>query len=623
MTSPEKSAPQQVPPSELASLDQELQHIYADPEGKMPDFSRLDGKRRNRILTTIGWILFFLISLAGVSWAGFFFFLRPSAFTGDKVTVRIDAPESLTAGGDAVFTLVYRNDERIPVASAMISAELPKEFILTSADPVADQSGEWPIGSISPNQEGHVVLRGWIRKEPGATLTARATLTYKPADFNSSFQKVVSRTVPVSDSVIKVTGQGPDNLVPGDNAEFAFNLENTSTKTLDGLAFWYDQLNDFVYDSATPTPLANYTNRWKVPTLAPGAQTAIAVSGTFSSTARGPRSLHGRVGYADGDNLVAIADTDATTTVEKSDLSIGLIVNGSSQAPAVSLGDTLHFTVNWKNVGDVHLKDVTIATDLPTSPTGAELVDWPSLKDDLGGMRKDATLTWTSKQIPGLADLAPNDEGSLDFSVQLTNQVPANAGDGNLEVDALCRVEIGKSGKTAAREIVGSPLAIKLNSDTIFKADGRYFDESGAPLGSGPLPPQVGQKTTYRVFWTITNSLHELSNLTVTTLLPQGVKWSGTPRQVDAGELTFDDTGRVATWRLNRLPTSVKQVIVSFDAEVTPTAADVGNILNITSDSKFEALDKATNSVILKTEQPIGTDLIGDDTAAGKGVVKE
>jgi uncharacterized repeat protein (TIGR01451 family) len=618
MTSPEKSAPQ--PPQDL---DQELQHIYADPEGKMPDFSQLEGKRRNRILTTIGWILFFLIALAGVSWAGFFFFLRPSTFTGDKVTVNINAPESLTSGGDAEFTIIYRNDERVPVASAVISMDLPKEFVLVSADPVADQSGQWPIGSLTPNQEGRIDLKGWIRKEPGATLTTHATLTYKPADFNSSFQKVVSRTMPIADSVMKVSGQGPDDLVPGDKAEFSYGLENTSTKTLDGLEFRLDPLADFVYDSATPTPTVDNQSLWTVPTLAPGAKTSVVVSGTFSSDARGPESLHGRVGFADGDNFVTIAEADASTSVQKSDLSVGLIVNGSNQAPSVSLGDTLHFTLNWKNAGDVHLKDVTISAELPSSPAGIELVDWPSLKDDLGGTRQGPAVIWTSKQIPDLVDLAPDAAGSLDFSVQLVNQVPANAANGDLEIDALCRVEIAKAGKTVGREIVGSPLAIKLNSDTIFKAAGRYFDETGVPLGSGPLPPKVGQLTTYRVFWTVTNSLHELSNLTVTTLLPQGVKWSGTPRQVDAGDLSFDDTGRIATWRLNRLPISIKQVVVSFDVQVTPAAADAGNIMDITGDSKFEALDKATNSVILKTERPIGTDLIGDDTAAGKGVVME
>ena len=429
--------------------------------------------------------------------------------------------------------------------------------------------------------------------------------------------------MPVTDAVVKISGQGPDNLIPGDNAEFTYNIENTSTKTLAGLEFRLDQLDGFVYDSATPTPTVEHQNRWSVPALEPGAATVIDVSGTFSSNARGPESLHGRIGFADGDSLVTIAEADASTSVQKSDLSVGLIVNGSDQAPAVSLGDTLNFTVNWKNAGDVHLKDVTISAELPSQPAGTELIDWPSLKDDLGGTRQGSVVTWTSKQIPDLVDLAPDAEGSLNFSVQLVKDVPANVGNGDLEIDALCRVEIGKAGKTAGREIVGSPLAIKLNSDTVFKAAGRYFDESGVPLGSGPLPPKVGQKTTYRIFWTITNSLHELSNLTIATLLPQGVKWSGTPRQVDAGDLSFDDTGRIATWRLNRLPTSIKQVVVSFDVEVTPTAADAGNIMDITGDSKFEALDKATNSVILKTERPVGTDLVSDETAAGKGVVME
>jgi hypothetical protein len=121
----------------------------------------------------------------------------------------------------------------------------------------------------------------------------------------------------------------------------------------------------------------------------------------------------------------------------------------------------------------------------------------------------------------------------------------------------------------------------------------------------------------------VQNTLHELTNLSISTVLPQGVKWTGEKRLVEAGELAADETGRKINWRLNRLPTSVASLTVSFDVEVTPAFEDIGSILPLTGENRFEAFDKETQAVILKSAPPVATDLLGDEHAAGKGVVRE
>lgn len=607
-------------------LEKDLQEIYSDYEGQMPDFSRLDGKPHNRVLAFLLWAGFFIIALAGVSWAGFFFFLRPSSFTGDRATVTIGAPDTLTAGAETAITLTYRNDEKIPLASAVLSAELPKEFVELSSDPPRDQGGQWPVGSVAPGTGGRVTIKGWARKEPGATLTFLATLTYKPADFNAQFQKVATRTIAVSDAVLTISGTGTDQVLPGDDVAYDYTIENASDRAQENLQFRTDSLDGFIFESSTPAPTAESNSVWKLPNLDPHKTATVSIRGMFSAAARGPKTLRGSVGFIDDGAFTPIASASTTSDVQKSDIAVSLIVNGSNQPPAVSFGDTLYFSLNWKNAGDVHLRNVTLSAELPSQPTGAELLDWVSLKESLGGARKGSTITWNSKQIIDLADIQPGAEGTINFSVPIVSHVSTLTASGTstlYAISASVRGMVGKTGRVDARDVVSDPILIQLNSDTVFKAYGRFYDESGVPLGSGPLPPKAGEKTVYRVFWVIANTLHELSNLTISTVLPENAKWTGAPRQVDAGDLTFDDTGRQATWHLNKLPTSVKQVTVSFDVELSPTLQDVGNILNLTGENRFESLDKATNAVILKTERPVATDLLGDQTAAGKGIVIE
>lgn len=613
-------------------LRDELAKIYTDRDGQLPDFTRLDGKPGSRLKSVMIGSLLFLLALAAVAWAGFFFFFKTPGFTGEGVEMIIESDERLTAGRETEIVIRYRNRERIPLARASLAVERPDGFVLLGSEPPPNESGEWPVGSIEPGGVGSIRLTGWTRREVDETLTFRAELNYRPADFNADFQKVASHTVVVGDSVLALKGSGPEQMTPGDDIAFVYEYENASDRRLENLRFVIDPLDGFVFSSAEPAPDADIKGRWTIPALEPRAKGTITVRGTFTSAARGPKQLHARLGLVDGENFVVLARGDAGTDVLKSDLAVGMIVNGSSRPVTVSFGDTLFFTLNYENSGDVAMKDVVLSADLASEPPGVQLLDWVSLKDDLEGKLTGSTIAWNKKQIADLALLKPGDKGAINFSVQLIKKPPfAEASGGEpalstkrLTINAKAIAKIGKVGSTSTgREIVSDPLVIRLNSDAAFKAYGRWFDESGAPLGSGSLPPQAGQKTVYRVFWIVQNTLHELTNVSVTTLLPQGVKWTGVERPIDAGDLSFDETGRKAVWRLNKMPTSVQMLTVTFDVELAPEFEDIGKIVNLTGENRFEAFDKETETVILKTEPPIGTDLIGDEFAAGKGVVKE
>lgn len=604
-------------------LHGELESIYTDKEGNLPDFTRLEGKPTSRLKSIIIGLLLFTSVVAGVTWAGFYLFSRTGGgFTGDGVQLSIISEDSLTAGAETEIVLHYRNKEATPLASSILSADLPDEFVLLSADPMPNDDGEWPIGSVAPNGDGEVRLKGWVRSTIDEALTFQAELNYKPADFSSVFERLASHTVLVEDSVLKLEGSGPEKMTPGDEIELVYTYENLSEQDLENIEFSIVPLEGFLFASAEPAPADEEELVWPIALLEAGGTGTVTIKGTFSSEARGPKSLLGQIGFPHEDRLVSVAEAGAETEVLKSALAVNLIVNGSSESTTASFGEILNFSLNYRNEGDVNLRDVELSAELPSEP--GNIFDWVSLKDDLDGKRTGSTITWTKKQIEDLGTLEPEEEGTIDFSVQLIKKPLEDVESTHYAIDSKVAAVIGRVGTISGkREVASTPLTITLNSDTVYKAFARYFTEEGIPLGSGPLPPKVGEKTIYRVFWVIENSLHELTNVSMETILPQGVKWAGTERLVDAGDLSFDSSGRKATWRLNRMPTSVDRLTVTFDVELTPEFEDVGRIVDLTGDNRFEALDKETDSVILITEPPADTSLPADDEAAGKGVVQE
>lgn len=605
-------------------LGQELKQIYADSDGAMPDFTRLDGKPRSRLRSALIFIAFGLLALGGAAWAGIFLFARTSGFSGEQVLLTVQTDGSFTSGNEEEVVVRYQNRERIPLARASIVLRLPDGFQMTGTDLPSADDGTWTIGSVAPGGEGEVRVRGYVRRELEAALTFQAELDYKPADFNAEFQRVASHTVVVKDAALTLSATGTPEMTPGDDIAYVFEYENLSELPLENVRLQIDPLEGFIFASSKPKNDEGVALQWTFPTIEPKSKGTIAVQGTFSATSRGRKTMHARMGFAENAKLIEIAKADTTTNVLKSNLDLALIVNGSNKPPVVSFGDTLYFAVRYENASDVSLKDVAISASLPSEPVGRTILDWVSLKDDLSVRRVGSTLTWTKKELPALALLEPGDKGEIAFSVQLIRKPFADVETSVYAIHAVASAAIGKAGNVpGTRQVDTAPFDIRLQSDTAFQAFGRYFTEDGTPVGSGPLPPIAGEKTVYRITWVVQNSLHELTDLTASTLLPQGVKWTGEDRLVEAGSLTFDETGRKVTWRLNRMPTSVDSVTVTFDVELTPEAEDVGKIIDLTGDNRLEGFDKDVGTVILKTAPAIGTDLLGDASAAGKGVVRE
>lgn len=606
------------------SLERELKQIYSDPDGAMPDFTRLDGKPGSRLRSALFAVGLGLVVLGAAAWGGVFLFSRTSGFTGEKVGLVIQSDGSFTAGTEEEIVIRFHNRERIPLARASIDFKAPEGFEVTGSDPVSAEDASWTIGSIPAGGEGEVKVRGYVRRELEAALTFQAELEYKPSDFNADFQKVASHTVVVKDAALTLSATGTLEMTPGDNISYVFSYENRSEQAMENVRLQIDPLEGFIFESSEPKNDEGVAMQWTIPGIEAGAKGEVKIVGTFSSASRGQKTLHARMGFVDSAGLIEIAKADAVTSVLKSNLDLAILVNGSDKPRIASFGDTLYFAVRYENAGDVVLKDVTLSAALPSEPDGKTILDWVSLKDALSGKRVGSTISWSKKELPELASLAPGDKGEIAFSVQLIRKPFADVTSSTYAVHAVASAVIGKAGNApGSRRVDTAPFIIRLQSDTVFQAYGRYFTEDGTPIGSGPLPPTVGEKTVYRITWVVQNSLHELTELTATTVLPQGVKWTGEQRVVEAGSLSFDESGRKATWRLNRLPTSVKSVSINFDVEFQPEAEDVGKLVDITGDNRLEAFDKDVGTVILKTAPAIGTDLLGDEFAAGKGVVRE
>jgi hypothetical protein len=189
------------------------------------------------------------------------------------------------------------------------------------------------------------------------------------------------------------------------------------------------------------------------------------------------------------------------------------------------------------------------------------------------------------------------------------------------EVESYAQFAIGNIETKQNEDTKSNTILSKVNSDLKFNEEVRYFSEDNIAVGSGPLPPKVGQTTSFKVYWNLTNNLHELNNLRLESALPDYVTWNDKNRTT-VGNIYYDESGRKVVWEIGRLPVSVYEAGAEFNISITPVESDRNKVLVLIPGTNIEATDSETNSTISKVGKAKTTKLEDDPIAVGDGRVE-
>jgi len=143
----------------------------------------------------------------------------------------------------------------------------------------------------------------------------------------------------------------------------------------------------------------------------------------------------------------------AVPSDEENWLILGLTVNGESGMGEAGFGDTLSYSIIYKNQGKTDLKNLELRIDLDsTSHDDKMVLDWTTLEDKnagkISGLQvfpelRRGMITWTRQQIDKFSKLAPGEEGRIDFKI---NVKPFSEFGGwgfeNLEVKSTATIKI-------------------------------------------------------------------------------------------------------------------------------------------------------------------------------------
>ncbi|MEK7512024.1 MAG: hypothetical protein AAB575_03330 [Patescibacteria group bacterium] len=593
----------------------------------------IDEKRQHRKKKIVIFSIIGLVLLAGSALAGFFYFsgnVRPAT---EAVSIAIEAPDKIQVGEEFAYIITYQNLGDADFLTSRITVQYPKGFIMMKAEP-QNSNHKWELGTLAPGQKGKITITGKIVDTLESEQKLIAAITFQPDNFRSDFTKETSLSIALEAPQIDLANVFPANLTPGQKITLQTKLKNKSDRLFENIKLQYLYPEKFAFLNASPNAYED-SNQWIISELKGKEESKnISIEGSFpadlsfqnEAEREQPFTVQILLPGKDGQYL-AVSETKFTIKIIDQALNTYLIVNGSTENKAVGLGDELTISAIAKNNGVSAYQNLKIKI-LITS-LSSEIINWNKIKDDHFGkiqkLNETKEITWEAKQISELKSLAPGKDVSVNIILplkslaELTNIDLNSLNQSTIEISS--QIILDEKNNSAIPPVKSSPVILVLNSNVNIGAKALYYYSDGTPVGTGPWPPHAGQTTKLKIFWDLSNDLHEIKDLTVSTALPQNINWIN-EKNVSTGEITFDEASRTIAWKINRLPALVKEAHANFSLAFTPQTNEIGTLLKLTGNCTLVARDVSTDELITRTKSILTTALELDSFATGNGTVQ-
>ncbi|MDX9893060.1 MAG: hypothetical protein RB292_01430 [Patescibacteria group bacterium] len=613
-----------------SAVQKGLMKIYSNSDGSLPDISHLEIKRRARWKIILVGTMLLLGFLAALSWLGYIL-INPNQNLNDRtIDLKIKGQQNIASGDEVVYTLEYHNNEKVVLHDVQIILRYPDGFEFISANPAPTNgfNTSWDIGELAKGESGKIEITGKLIGEVGSLKNLNATVSFRPENFSSVFKETESFSSQITSSILELKVEGPEKILPEKKVSYKINYRNNSAQALKKIKIQVTYPANFVFQESAPPAFSreedarNLHNQWIIENLESNQEGEIEISGGYLKNQEMIKAdLKVELGFLDSETEEFSLQQEKIFTTEVVDpgLSLNLIINGSTQDQPINFGQTLTYSIVYKNLGQSDLNNVVVSLDLDS-----EILDFDTLEDKNKGQRDNQRLTWSKDEISGLALLRPLDEGTIDIAIQIKNAGSIDIQNTQLTVKSQARVTLEKIGELAVDDlnIESGEIENNINTDLELAVEGRYFNDDNIAVGTGPLPPVVGQKTSFRIYWSIANSLHPVSNIKVKTILPDGVEWEN-KYLVQGGSISYSSADRSVVWSIDNINTNqtFDDHNVWFDISVTPTAQQVRKLIILTDQTTLTATDQTTESSVNRNGKAVTSNLEDDPIAGGKGLV--
>jgi len=554
-------------------------------------------------------IIFILLMIIVIFLLLYLFILKGSLLQKSRsVEMQIKGLEKVVVGEEKNFSILIFNKENSELIEAQLLLNFPEKFKLISSEPACSENSltscVLDLAKIGSGLPREIKLKGYFFATGEEKISLNARLSFRLENFSSWFKKEIFQEVIFSEPAIDLIMEGPTELINGEEGEYRLKIKNNQEGPMTTTIIISGQ--DFNFLILVPIDAETVDNgkKWKVG-LAQAEEKTIDFSGYFSGEGEN-KNLVAQLGFMDEKNsFFSQIKKDFSVNIAQPGLVLGIKANGSFLDELnQSFGDEIAMSVSYKNISQEKIFEPTFRMKLePSNVVNVKKNDsWQWLQLGTQVSLNNSTVENEGQSLsmvfssPEIIEINPGEEGEISFNFKIKNYE-------DLIKEKLQNLKINLMAEASAKifknqvlifNVKSNQINININSRVKLEAEARYFSDEGMKIGGGPLPPKVGQTTTYFIYLRPVNSNNALNNIKIIADLPKQVEWFG-EQKFSHGNLSFDAFNKKIIWQIDSLPAysggSYSFVEASFKIGLTPEDADLGQVLNLLENINLTATD--------------------------------
>ncbi len=545
-------------------------------------------------------IILILILFAGVGIAGYWYWQK-NDYSKEILKLEILGPEGAQTGDEVEYLVKFKNNGEVRLEEAELIFEYPNKSILQKDESLRTRK---EIEDIYPGEERIESFKTRVFGKENELLEVKAFLFYRPKNLTARYESKTTFSTQIKFVPLTFEFDLPLKIEQGEEVRFSLNYFSNIDYILEDLRVKIEYPEGFSYFSSQPQALDE--TEWDLPALFQADGGRIEIVGTLDGEQDDQKIFRAQLGMVEDGEFWLLKETARALEIVEPSLYISQLINGSQNYIA-DTSDLLHYEVFFRNIGKKPIQKKFLFVKLE-----GDFFDLTTLKSDQGEVgRGDNSIIWDWKVVPALRFLDANEEGKVEFWLKVRKEIDKKV------KNPVLRNKITLGGTQKVFET-------KINSEVEI-AQKVYFEEEVFG-NSGSLPPEVGKRTTYTVFWHLRNSWNDLKNVKVKSQLPENVKPTGKLFPEDA-KFTFDSKSGEVIWNIGELSAfqgfEETPLTLAFQIEFTPDSSQKDKTPLLIEEAEILGEDVFTEEIIREKTDSIDTTLPDDDTVSEQqGIVQ-
>lgn len=540
---------------------------------------------RNRLILVII-ISAVLIGLIGYLW-------QRQSFSKEVLHLEILSLREVDFLEEVEYIVKYKNNGTVLLEEPRLIFEYPKQAIVPDGRPLWQ---EITLQDIYPREERTVSFKARLLGKEGENITVKASLSYRPKNLTARYESDTTFTTVIKSVPITFEFDLPSKIESAKNFTFRINYFSNLDYPLTDLRVQAEYPSGFEFVESSPRSLEK--DEWLIPILNKNKGGRIEITGRISGQVSDARIFVAKLGVFKEGEFILLKEVKKGLEIIKPLIYIRQEINRNPQYTARP-GDWLHYEIYFKNIGENILNDLFIISQLE-----GQAFDSGTIRSDLGQTESGSNFViFDGRKISQLQYLLPMEERKVDFRIKVKDDL------GSVEKPILIN-------KISVNDVRGEFIT-RISSKLEVVQKGFFQDEVFG--NRGPIPPRVGEATTYTIIWQVKNYYSLVKDIKVRAVLPLGLELAGKifPEN-EATKFSFDSQSREIIWSVGGLEkgsgvfTPTKNI--AFQVSFTPNELQRGQTPKIINAATITGEDSWTDRILEAVSPAIDTTLPDDET---------